>query len=89
MYSIIFSKDSLKDFQEIFNYIFQDNPYYAKIVIDNIYSSIEMLKTFPFLWKEVKNNYREIINEYKYRIVYKVSKNKIYIISIFKYKDNF
>lgn len=87
MIKTIYSKESIQDLQEISSYISMDNPLQAKKVMDDIYLSIDYFKTFPFLWKEVKNWYREIVAKHKYRVVYKVYKDIVYIVSIFKYKN--
>lgn len=88
MYKIRFFDTAIKDLNEISVYISLDNPLQSKIVLDSIKSSIDYLQTFPYLWKEVKNWFRQIIEkEYKYRIIYKVEKEIVYIVSIFKYKD--
>jgi hypothetical protein len=59
----------------------------SKKVIENIHLSIDYLETFPYLWKEIKNGNRELVAKHKYRIVYKVIGEIVYIVSIFKYKD--
>ena len=88
MCSIIYTEKSIYNLQEISLYILQDNSFQAKKVIDSIKYSISYLESFPFLWKEVKNWFRQIVEkEYKYRIIYKVEKEIVYIVSIFKYKD--
>jgi len=88
MYKIVYSKDSIFDLKEISNYIALDNPFYSRKVINKIYSSIELLEKFPYIWKERKDNIREIVEpNYKFRIFYKIDENVIYIISIFKWKN--
>ncbi len=88
MHSIIYSKDSIKNLNEIANYISLDNPFQAKSVLENIYTSIDYLLLFPLIWKERKDWIREIVEKkYKYRIFYKIINQTVYIISIFKYKD--
>jgi len=87
MHNIVYSRDSIKDLNEIVNFISLDNPFQAKLVLENIYSSTDYLSLFPFLWKEIKNWYIEIVSKNKFRIVYRIENNKVIIISIFKYKD--
>lgn len=89
MYKIIYSEDTLLDLQEIADYISSDNPFYAKKVITKIYKSIEFLETYPFIGKPRKDEIRELVEpQYKFRIFYKVENKSVYIISIFKYKNN-
>lgn len=88
MHNISYSKDSIRELNEISWYISIDNPFQAKIVLENIYSNIDYLAVFPFIWKEIKNWYRELVEaNYKFKIVYKIQNKTVYIISIFKYKD--
>lgn len=87
MLKVKYSNKSLKNLQEISFYISWDNPLQAKKVLDNIKLSINYLLTFPYLWKEIKEWYREIVSKHKYRIVYIVKENIIIIVSIFKYQD--
>ncbi len=87
MYKVIFLDKAIKNLQEISSYISLDNAFQAKKVLDSIYSSIEYLEVFPYLWKERKDWLREIVSKHKYRIFYKVKENSIIIVSIFKYQD--
>jgi len=87
MHNIVYSRDSIRDLNEIASFISLDNPFQAKLVLENIYSSIDYLSLFPFLWKERKDELREILSKNKYRIFYRIENNKVIIISIFKYKD--
>ena len=89
MYKIRFFDTAIQDLQEISAYIALDNPFQAKKVLENIHLSIGYLETFPLLWKEIKYWYRQIVSKNKFKIVYKTEHNTVYIISIFKYKNNF
>ncbi len=89
MFKIIYTKKATKNLWEIFTYISLDNPLYAIKVLKDIQFSITYLQSFPFLWKEIKNWYREIVAKHKYRVIYKIQENTVYIVSIFKYKDKF
>ena len=88
MLNIFYSKDALKDLSEISYYISLDNPFESKKVIEEIYSSIDYLKDFPYLWKQRKDWLRELVSKNKYRVFYKIGEGKIYILSIFKYKNS-
>jgi plasmid stabilization system protein ParE len=83
-----FSKEASFDYITIWEYIAKDNLFYANEVLNKIDSSIETILDFPFIWKEIENWLRIIIEPiYKYKIVYEVRKEIIYIVSIFKYKN--
>lgn len=89
MYNIKILKKAEIDLINITSFIADDNPYQAKIVIDKIKNTLEYLKNFPFIWKNIESWLREIIeSQYKFRIVYKISWNNIRVVSIFKYKEN-
>ena len=87
MHKIELMITAIDDLQEISYYISIDNPFQAKKVLEDIYSSIKYLETFPFLWKERKDWLREIVAKHKYRVFYKIEQNIVYVVSIFKYKD--
>jgi len=88
MYKIIFYNDAFLNYHEIWQYIAQDNLYYANEVLDKIDSSIDKIIMFPFIWEEIESWIRRIVEpKYKFKIVYEVKWKIIYIISIFKYKN--
>ena len=90
MFNVIFYDDAKSDYLNIWKYIAIDNLYYANKVLNKIDKSIETICLFPFIWKDMWNNNRLIVEPtYKFKIVYKVKWNIIYIISIFKYKNLF
>ncbi len=74
----------------IFSYIADDNYQMAVKVIEKINNTIQLLKRFPYLWKQNFWSIREIVeSKYKFRILYKIKWNTVYIISIFKNKNIF
>ena len=88
MYSIYYTKESESNLLEIFLYISDDNWFYAAKVITHIKSTIDILKLFPLSGKLIKSEYRLIVeSKYKYKIVYKINKNIVQILSIFKYQN--
>lgn len=90
MFKIKLLDSAIEDLSNISAFISLDNPFQAKIVLWNLNRSISYLSLFPLIWKEIKDWYREIVEQnYKFKIVYKIQNQTIYIISIFKYKDNF
>jgi len=90
MFRIKLLDSAVEDLWDISSFISLDNPFQAKIVLENLSKSISYLSYFPFMWKEIKNWYRQIVEQnYKFKIIYKIQEETIYIISIFKYKTNF
>lgn len=90
MHNIKFYKKALEEYNEIWEFIAKDNLFYANKVLSNIDNTIDIIATFPNIWKLINKTYRLVVEpEYKYKIVYKIYKETVYIVSIFKYKDKF
>jgi plasmid stabilization system protein ParE len=89
MYNILYTPESEENLAEIFWYIQSDSKFYAAKVINSIKSTIDILKMFPFSWKniDIKNN-MIVESTYKYKIIYEIKWNTVYILSIFKYKNS-
>ena len=86
MVRIRFTKQSLFDLKEIYDYISYDSKKYAQYQILKIRNSIKILKQYKFAGKIVEEyndeNIREII-EGNYRIIYKIlGDDRIDIITI-------
>ena len=81
---IIISNEAIDDIREIYRYIKKDSEKYAKLTVNNIYSSIYLLDKMPYIGRYIPeisdDKYREIIFK-NYRIGYNVSSdsNIIYI----------
>ncbi|MDD2870576.1 MAG: type II toxin-antitoxin system RelE/ParE family toxin [Candidatus Gracilibacteria bacterium] len=90
MYKIIYKPLALKDINDIYNYIILDNIQVAIKVQETIFNFINYLALFPMLGKQNGNNHnlREIIEPaFKYRIIYKIENNTVFIVGIFKNKN--
>lgn len=85
MGKIHWSKTAQQNLEEIADYIAQDSPFYAINFVEKILLAIENLGDFPKIGRMVlgfkKENIRELIF-HNYRIVYKVEKECIYIVSL-------
>ena len=89
MHKVIYTEKVKIDLIEIQDYISKDNLFYGFKVINSISNTIDLLETFPRLWiKMDDNNYSIVEKNYWYKIVYKIIKNNIYILWIFKFKNN-
>lgn len=90
MYKIIFSKTANQDLWEIYSYISGDSPLYADKVVDKIILTISNLSLFPYLGKPTNDdNLREIVEpRYGFRIIYQIVWKTIYILAVFKYKND-
>jgi hypothetical protein len=74
----------------IWAYIAQDNQFYANKVLSKISESINLLLSFPFIWRNLDWKYRIIVEpNYKFKIVYRVEWDIIYIVSVFREQNSF
>ena len=85
MAKIIWTELALEDLKNIHNYIAKDSLVYANRVIEKIILRIDQLKSFPKSGRAVpeinNDSIRELIHG-NYRIIYKVSIQKIIIVTI-------
>ena len=89
MYKIFYTPKSEEKLAEIFWYISQDSLFYATKVIVSIKNTIDILKLFPLSWKDIgKINKIVVESKYKFKIIYRIKWDTIYIISVFKYKNS-
>jgi addiction module RelE/StbE family toxin len=85
MEKIIWSELALDDLKSIHDYISKDSIIYANRVIEKIIQRIDQLEHFPKSGRVVpelnNNSIRELIQN-NYRIIYKVTTQEIFIVSI-------
>mgnify|MGYP001551828032 CR=1 FL=1 len=83
--NIEWSPLSLQRINEISEYIAQDNIDAAIIWIKSIINAVEKLNNFPEIGRKVpeidRSNIREILLK-NYRIIYRLGKNKISILTV-------
>ena len=83
MAQVIWSKLALSDLDNIHDFIAKESPYYAQKTIEQLFSRVEILETYPESGRQVpefiRKDIRELI-EGNYRLFYKIGKNAIYII---------
>lgn len=82
---MIWSELALDDLKNIYDYISKDSIIYANRVIEKIILRIDQLENFPKSGRVVpelnNNSIRELIQN-NYRIIYKVTTQEIFIVSI-------
>jgi addiction module RelE/StbE family toxin len=82
---IIWSPLAIERVSEIAEYIAQDKPSAAENWIDTVFSKVDKLKSSPEVGRivpEIKNNqFRELIYG-NYRIIYRIEKKQISILTI-------
>lgn len=85
MASIIWTDSAQSNLIEIRTFISISSVVQADLVIDAIFMKTQMLERFPEIGKIIrelpKKNYREIIFK-KYRIIYKVHNDIVFIMSV-------
>jgi plasmid stabilization system protein ParE len=67
----MYTKESENNLAEIFTYISDDDDFYAAKVLQNIKTTIDILKLFPLSGSIVDKNIRIIVDtKYRYSIYY-------------------
>jgi len=86
MVKIIWSNDAIADLNAIMRYIAHDSPEFAGLFRINILNRIKSLEKLPRIGRHVPEsddpNDRELIYQ-SYRIIYRIIKDDISIITIF------
>ena len=89
MHKLLYLSWARQDLADIYDYIAEDNLFYAQDVIDKITHSIVRLPVFPLIGTKIDTYTRYIVEpRYRYTIVYRVVEDTLYIVSIFKYKES-
>ena len=91
MKSVVWSKASLDSLETIYNFIFENSPQNAEMVVDTLLNLGDDLAKFP------ERNPREpLYNDesiryfpkWNFKIVYRIEENRILIINIYSTKMN-
>ena len=87
MRRLIWSPRSIRDLEAIRDYIAQDSPLYASLVVQRLVRAPDRLVTFPELGRHVPErsepDLREVIVR-PFRIVYRVGSESIEIVTVFR-----
>jgi len=84
--SIRWTPQAADDLSAIYDFISRDSETYARIVTERILDSIDQLEQFPLSGRVVPEMQREDIREIierPYRIVYRATKEVVYVLTIF------
>jgi addiction module RelE/StbE family toxin len=87
---IFWSPLSVNRLEEIFEYISKDNSSAAQKMIEKIFKKVETLSDYPNRGRKVPEAKREEIREVflgEYRIIYRVEKNKLLVLTIRNFKQ--
>lgn len=84
---IQWSKEALKRLIEIELYIAEDSPERAVTFVEHLIKCAEKITAFPYMGRIVPEFSHELIREViekSYRIVYKISKDRIDVLTVFE-----
>ena len=87
MTPLSWSPEALRDLEAIRNYVAEDSPRYAALVVERIVAAVERLGTFPESGRMVPEigdpAIREVIVD-PYRVVYRVRGNTTEVVTVFR-----
>jgi toxin ParE1/3/4 len=85
MASIIWTETALRDIESIAVFISRDSEFYAKQFVQKLITATLKLEKFPAIGKSLRelphSEYKEVLFK-KYRIIYRIASEYIYIISV-------
>jgi toxin ParE1/3/4 len=89
--NVIWSQEARKSLSEIYNYIFEDSPQNAEMVLDKIIELADSLhyERYEFAIDPIinKKKFRHI-SIWSYKIIYERTEDKVLILDIFNRKQN-
>jgi addiction module RelE/StbE family toxin len=84
-YRVVWAGRAVEDLEAIANYIAQDSPAYASVVLKNILHQTRTIARFPHSSRKVPEFDDEDIREvpaYSYRIIYRLEQNDVIITAV-------
>jgi len=75
---LVFDDQAIADLENIFGWIAQDNPVAARSVTDRLFSSIELLISFPFIGHVGRDpdTFEWVVPRLPYVVVYEVDREQ-------------
>ena len=87
MAQIIWTEPALNNLNDIAEYIEVSNPYAARQLVENVFSTVQRLEQFPDSGRvpeEISTlNYREVVAN-PCRVFYKVDNDSVYILHVLR-----
>ena len=83
--TVIWSKESLDDINNIAEYISRDSLYHAQLVVENIIERGDNLKDQPESGRKVPELDNSLVREcfiYSYRLIYEIKGTDIHVLGI-------
>jgi len=79
---------AVEDLHSIHDFISKDSPYYARLTVERIFQSVDILEEFPLAGRNVPErrssaDLRELVRP-PYRIVYRLAGDAIFILTVFR-----
>ena len=91
MTSVRWTPQAADDLDAIYDFIARDSTHYAKLIVEDILSTIDKLEQFPLMGRAVpeisRADLREVIKP-PYRIVYRFGR-ELHILTIFRASRSF
>jgi toxin ParE1/3/4 len=89
---LVFDDRALADLENIFDWIAQDSLATAKIVIDRLFSSTELLISFPYMGRAGRDpeTFEWVVPRLPYIVVYEVDQvqQRVIIVAVFHGAQN-
>jgi toxin ParE1/3/4 len=84
---LVFDDQALADLDDIFRWIAQDSPATAKIVVERLFSSTELLISFPFMGHAGRDpgTFEWVVPRLPYIVVYEVdqAQERVVVTAVF------
>jgi addiction module RelE/StbE family toxin len=84
---IVFDDRAIADLESIYHWIAKDSPTTAKNVVDRLFSSIELLTSFPRIGRtgHVSGTLEWVVPRLPYIVVYEVdqSRERVVVVAVF------
>lgn len=81
---LVFDDQALVDLEGILNWIARDSPATARIVVDRLFSSTELLTSFPFMGHAGRSpgTLEWVVPRLPYIVIYEVDQEQGYVVVI-------
>jgi plasmid stabilization system protein ParE len=84
---LVFDDRALADIESIYRWIAEDSPASAKIVVDRLFGSVELLTSFPFMGHAGHDpeTFEWVVPRLPYIVVYEVDQDRqrIIVVAVF------
>src|SRR4051794_2623291 len=89
---LVFDDQALADLEGIFHWIAKDNPIAPRAVVNRLFSSTELLTSFPYIGHEGRDSgtFEWVVPRLPYIVVYEIDepRDQIIVVAIFHGAQN-